>query len=112
MAAIVRLHKIVRPYRPSNGTEGEAFIESHCERCIKDAAVNRGGDDPDWDHGCQILARTLATDIADANYPKEWIETDDGPMCTAYVPDEGQDPNQPSRRELEAAGQLRLPDTP
>lgn len=102
------IRKILRPFRPSNGDEGLAFIESHCEKCIKDAAVNRGGEDPDWDGGCQILAATLAFTVDDPRYPKEWVQTDDGPMCTAYVPDEGQDPNQPSPRELEAAGQGRL----
>jgi hypothetical protein len=108
MAAIVRLKKIVRPYRPSNGEEGRYFTETHCERCIKDAAVNRAGEDADWEGGCQILARTLAFNVNDPKYPTEWIETDDGPMCTAYVPDDGQDPNQPTPRELESAGQGRL----
>jgi hypothetical protein len=108
MAAVVRMKKIVEPYRPSNGTEGAAFTEAFCANCIKDHAVNRGGTDPDWEEGCPILAATYAFNVTDPRYPKEWIQVDDGPMCTAYVPDEGQDPNAPSRLELEAAGQLRL----
>lgn len=101
MAALVK--RILRPYRPSNGTEGAAFQEQFCERCIKDHAVNRGGDDPDWENGCQILARATAQGGV-----KEWVEMDSGPFCTAYVPDEGQDPNEPTKLELERAGQLPL----
>ena len=104
MAAVIQIKKIVRPYRPSNGTEGMWFFETHCDRCIKDAKFS---DDTPED-GCQILAATYAFDVTDPRYPKEWIEVDDGPMCTAYVPDVGQDPDQPSPRELEAAGQQRL----
>lgn len=103
MAAVVSLKKIVRPYRPSNGTEGACFQEQFCCGCIKDAAVNRNPDDPLWEEGCKILAHATAEGGA-----PEWIQVDDGPMCTAYVPDEGQDPNQPTPRELEQAGQTRL----
>lgn len=95
--SVVRLDKILRPYRPSNGTEGEYFIEAHCCKCIKDR-----------NHDCAILAATMAYTLDDPEYPKEWVRVDDGPMCTAYVPDTGQDPNTPTARELEEAGQGRL----
>lgn len=30
---------------------------------------------------------TMAYDTDDEEYPKDWIVTDDGPRCTAFVPD-------------------------
>lgn len=69
-------------YRPSNGTEGHAFIEHFCGRCVKDEAYRHGGD------SCPIVANTLAYGIDDPRYPREWIEDDDGsdPRCTAFEP--------------------------
>lgn len=90
--SVAHINKILRPYRPSNGTEGYAFIETHCAKCVKDR-----------NEDCPILASSLAGDG-----PKEWVEVDDGPMCTAYAPDVGQDPNQATPIELEQAGQERL----
>jgi hypothetical protein len=76
-----------RPYRPSNGTEGESFIEWWCFNCARDAAFRDGGfEDPAL--GCPILADSFAYDIKDPNYPKEWVYGDDGsPKCTAYTED-------------------------
>lgn len=102
MAALLK--RILRPYRPSNGSEGEVFQATHCSRCIRDHAVNRAKEGEwRWEEGCQILARALS----DGGVP-EWVEMDSGPFCTAYVPDEGQDPNEPTKIELERAGQGRL----
>lgn len=101
MAAMVR--RILRPYRPSSGTEGAGFQEQFCCGCLRDHAVNRHLDDPRFEDGCQILAHALA----DGGAP-EWVEMDSGPFCTAYLPDEGQDPNTPTKPELELAGQRKL----
>lgn len=65
----------MKPYRPSNGTEGMGFIENWCENCVHEA---------DEDKPCQILGRTMAFQIDDPQYPKEWVETESGPKCTAY----------------------------
>lgn len=66
-----------RPYRPSNGTEGEIFMAVWCERCALD--------DPDGD-GCKIQARTLAFSIDHPEYPGEWNFTNAGtPQCTAFA---------------------------
>jgi hypothetical protein len=54
-----------KAYRPSNGTEGEIFMEKYCERCIHDDLEN--------DNGCKIIAFSLAYSIGDPEYPKEWI---------------------------------------
>jgi len=61
-------------YRPSNGTEGGFFFDVWCENCTKDI------------HGdCPIYARTLAFNTKDAEYPREWIISDEGqPSCTAF----------------------------
>lgn len=71
------------PYRPSNGTEGMGFIECWCDGCARDAAARNGHPE----NGCPILARTLAYDIGDPKYPREWQrnrETGEC-RCTAFV---------------------------
>lgn len=97
------------PYRPSNGTEGEFFQEKFCQRCVKDRACNKPN--PDWSEGCKILAATFANDIDDPDYPKEWIEDDEGARCTAFEEDFGQKyPDPHTLTEAERAAQLPLID--
>ena len=88
-----------RPYRPSNGTEGEGFMSCWCMECERDKAF--------WDQtgeGCEIAARALIYNVGDPEYPTEWVEDDkDGPRCTAFV--EISKPV-PTELEQEAAGQL------
>jgi hypothetical protein len=81
-------------YRPSNGTEGEIFIEAWCGRCKHDAEFQANPDSAD---GCQIVAATFCFDVPDPKYPPEWQYDADGqPKCTAFehldAPDK-QDPN-------------------
>lgn len=65
-----------RPYRPSNGTEGDIFMAQWCERC---ALADYNGD------GCMIQLRALAHSIGDPEYPAEWRLTNGGaPQCTAF----------------------------
>jgi hypothetical protein len=65
-----------KPYRPSNGTEGEIFMEKWCERCMLDTE----------DNPCEILTCALCFDIDESDYPKEWRYDYAGrPMCTAFV---------------------------
>ncbi|MGC1494191.1 MAG: hypothetical protein WA790_00170 [Sulfitobacter sp.] len=69
----------LRPYRPSNGTEGDIFMAEWCERC---ALSNF--DDPDT--SCMINLRALAHSIGDPEYPAEWNYTNGGiPQCTAFT---------------------------
>lgn len=57
------------PYRPSNGTEGDLFQEAWCVKCKRDQAYqDSGGNEP----GCPLIARSMAFDIGDPQYPKEW----------------------------------------
>ena len=72
------------PYRPSNGTEGLDFQTRFCDRCIWDHRAHEGN----LEHGCNILARTLALGVDDDGYPTEWIEdtpyTPGSARCTAF----------------------------
>lgn len=84
-------------YQPSNGSAGDGFREEWCDRCIKERpiredyenAVNEG-------LGCRILLDTMAFNIGDAQYPKEWTYApDDVPKCTAFELDTGSQTQQP-----------------
>lgn len=97
MSNIIELPKW-EPYRPSNGTEGESFIEDWCGTCKRDKAFRDGGMQ-DGSLGCPIVADTLMYDVDDPKYPKEWImqwrKADDGEgycraICTAHDPLEPQ----------------------
>jgi hypothetical protein len=61
-----------KKYRPSNGTEGEIFMETFCDHCKKCPA-------------CSIPGLTMGMDTDDPNYPQEWKFDSDGvPTCTAF----------------------------
>jgi len=66
------------PYRPSNGTEGMAFISEWCDECIHD--------DPENEKFCPIVGATMMLDVDDPDYPKEWIFNyeENRPRCTAF----------------------------
>jgi len=73
----------VKKYRPSNGSEGDYFITSHCYNCIHGKYEHTGDTN---DNPCDILTRSFMFDIDDKEYPEEWIENKDGsdPRCTAF----------------------------
>lgn len=84
-----------KPFRPSNGTHGGIFMEHFCFRCERDRPYR---EDPDGGHeGCRIMAYSMAYNLGDPEYPKEWIIDDDahpgdiggphGARCTAFVPE-------------------------
>lgn len=75
-----------RSYRPSNGTEGMAFIDAWCANCVHDRATRE--DRPE--DGCRIVAETMALAVDDPAYPEEWVVDAEGaPRCTAFERDEG-----------------------
>lgn len=76
-----------KPYRPSNGTEGDIFMGQFCFRC----ALWNGQEDAQGEP-CEILGRTFWCNIGDKDYPTEWVEDSNGPRCTAFTP-EGEEPN-------------------
>ena len=61
-----------RPYRPSNGTEGMAFMAAYCGRCKRDQEYQRT-----QENGCSITVLSMAHYPEDPEYPPEWIEEDD-----------------------------------
>ena len=67
------------PYRPSNGTEGEWFASKFCNKCEGERKWRESEVDP-----CHILVNTFAFTIDHPDYPKEWIEDEGGPRCTAF----------------------------
>lgn len=67
-------NQTTKPYRPSNGDEGLWFTSQWCDRCVKDTKSKP----------CRIIARTMALDIDHKDYPREWVEDDDGPRCTVF----------------------------
>lgn len=78
----------LKPYQPSNGTEGDMFTAYWCHHCERDRAFRESGYDGDPALGCQIFAASMAYRIDDPNYPKEWVYGRDGaPKCTAYTED-------------------------
>lgn len=89
----------MKPYRPSNGTEGMYFMEEHCFQCIHE------NPDPYKKPKCHIMTLSMAYDLNDPEYPKEWCYVDDKPTCTKWVkwdwnndgdPDDPENPNVPT----------------
>lgn len=66
----------VKLYRPSNATEGDAFAYNWCERCTEE--------NEDEDKYCEIHGRTFFFGTDDKEYPWEWQQTEQGPVCTAF----------------------------
>ena len=73
-SAVAEDMAVSRLYRPSNGSEGDGFMSRWCEKCVKDSESKP----------CRILGRTMAFSVDDKLYPREWIEDDNGPRCTAF----------------------------
>ena len=70
-----------RRYRPSNGTEGMAFMDRFCDRCRRDEAYRLDEGD-----SCLIAAATMVFQEDEAGYPREWVYGPFGPCCTAFEP--------------------------
>ena len=74
--------KTREPYRPSNGTEGEMFMERWCADCARDHAHR---EDPDAANGCEIIVMAMCHNITDPDYPKAWVWNEKGqPICTEF----------------------------
>jgi hypothetical protein len=67
-----------KPYRPSNGTDGEIFMSRMCADCALDCHGTEYEDGP----FCEILAEAFA-----GGQPVQWIEDERGPRCTAFTLD-------------------------
>lgn len=73
-----------RPYRPSNGTEGEVFQSGWCNNCAND--------DVDTGDFCRILSNALM-----GEQPEEWVYQNRQPTCTAFMPFDGRGPTPQQR---------------
>lgn len=67
-----------RPYRPSNGTEGDIFRARFCDRCTRD-----------FGRTCTIYNAAFWGDIDEPGYPPEWVvdesnTTGESARCTAF----------------------------
>lgn len=60
-------------YRPSNATEGDAFIAQFCGRCHKRPS-------------CNIPRLTMRHQVEDPEYPTQWIAEGRTGRCTAFEP--------------------------
>ncbi|BAS55304.1 hypothetical protein NIES2135_54180 [Leptolyngbya boryana NIES-2135] len=80
-----------KPYRPSNGTEGEIFMRRWCERCEKD--VNED---------CSILAQSMLGEV------DEWQYWGDKPLCTAWEKRTSEVIEQPTRINIHANGKISV----
>lgn len=69
-----------KPYRPSNGTEGDIFEEHFCNRC------RRMRIDPNAANQCGIYLRMGAYEVDDKKYPKQvrYAPDGSGPECTSF----------------------------
>lgn len=86
--AALLVERAGQKYRPSNGSEGEAFFESWCSECQRDKAMREGAplEDCDDNERCDIIGDTFAYSVDDPRYPDAWQYGPDGqPRCTAFV---------------------------
>ncbi len=86
-------------YRPSSGSEGMGFMERFCCKCFHERAMtNPKGEGK----ACSIVAKTMAYDERDKEYPREWRYVDGKPTCTKHIPydwndDDREPPNGPRK---------------
>ena len=63
-----------KPWRPSNGHEGDLFMRAVCARCVVEIEE------------CQINIAAMVFQKDEPEYPKEWqIGADGQPCCTAFI---------------------------
>lgn len=76
----------MKKYRPSNSSDGFAFIAEYCEQCARESENNP----------CEIFSKATKACIAMAfninhskyPYPAEWIYNENNqPTCTAFLHD-------------------------
>lgn len=91
-------------YQPSNGFEGEIFMGRWCEACTKDNLDPNTGEG-----GCPIIAYTMALDIDDPDYPREWrLDAEGAPTCTAFEDEEAKVAREKRRRRWDSLSRQDL----
>lgn len=92
-------------YKPSNGSDGDGFMGSHCDRCARD----RFNPETGTGRSCAILLRVLCFDRDDPHYPHEWTYDAAGrPTCTAFRERVARTPRQRNRHGSKDGRQLGL----
>lgn len=67
-------------YRPSNGTEGDMFMDNFCYQCIHENPKENGSPK------CEIITLVMCYDTKDKEYPKEWCyDENEKPTCTKFT---------------------------
>lgn len=61
----------MKPYRPSNGSEGCIFESQWCMCCLANNI-------------CRTPLNAMIYEIGDPQYPKQWIYKDGKPTCTSF----------------------------
>lgn len=89
----------MKKYRPSNGSEGDWFMDKYCMNCL------HCDPNPEGKKQCEILLRSLVYGANEPEYPTEWTyDENDKPICTSYTkwdwgkdgdPDDPDNPNAP-----------------
>ncbi len=101
-----------KPFRPSNGTEGDIFCDNYCFQCIHERWAHFMDEDNEEDK-CEIYSRMMLFDIKDPEYPAELIYMNKKPTCTNYVHwDWGNDRdgrNEPPKPDSVGPNQLMFP---
>jgi hypothetical protein len=88
-----------KPFRPPNGTAGMDFEAQWCDRCERDRMWNELSIDP-----CEIHNDAIANLVGEEGYPPQWVHDERGyPKCTAFIPLDGEIPQEP------IPGQLGIP---
>jgi len=101
----------MKPYRPSNGTEGMIFMEHFCFECIHEKFSHTQNQ---ADLKCEIMTNSMIYDLDESGYPKEWIRNErEEPLCTEWKHwDWGNDRdgwNEPPPPEVYDPNQLVMP---
>ena len=92
-ARAAHVKSIGKPYRPSNGTEGEIFEHKWCSACH-------------FNGPCRVFLTAMAFNENEKGYPKELVVGPDGqPECTKF---EEPKPRKPRVRHKASKGQRSL----
>jgi hypothetical protein len=70
----------VELYQPSNGTEGDYFMEKFCDNCYHESG--RGNESPEG--SCPIPIATMVCNPGDSQYPNQWRYADGKPTCISF----------------------------
>jgi len=101
----------MKPFYPSNSTEGIQFDSLWCEKCDRDRAYR---EDPLKEKSCRYLRDAMIYDCKTEGYKHQWFyDKSDQPFCAAFIPikteeEKEQEAALQDRLRLEEAGQLRL----